>query len=53
MEETKIIITVNCKAPLTEADVRWLQLDVTRRLETTLVQKLASISFKKEANDNT
>lgn len=48
MEETKIIITVACKSPLSEADVRFLQLDLSSRLQATLVQKLASVEFNEE-----
>lgn len=50
MEETKIIITVTCKVPLTSTDMRYLENDVTRRLQATLVQKLASVEFKEEKN---
>jgi hypothetical protein len=50
MEETKIVITVQCKVPLSEADIQWLQADMQRRLLAALVQKIASIEFKRESH---
>jgi hypothetical protein len=45
MEETKITVLVACKSPLTESDLDWLEQDITSRLRTSLVQKLASVEF--------
>jgi hypothetical protein len=52
MEETKIVVVVTCKQALTEADLRFLELDLTRRLQATLVQKLASVIFQREQHGN-
>jgi hypothetical protein len=48
MEETRLVITVACKVPLSDADVRFLQIDMATRLQATLVQKIASVEFKRE-----
>lgn len=48
MDATRVVITVDCKVPLSEADLRFLELDVASRLQTTLVQKFASVIFERE-----
>ena len=48
MEETKIIIIVECKVPLTEWDVQWIKRETQHRLMAGLVQKSASIIFERE-----
>ena len=48
MEETVLTATIRCKLPLSDADLRWIEADITRRLQSALVQKLADITFTKE-----
>lgn len=52
MEETKFTVTVECKVPLTAADLRFLQADINSRLYATLMQKIVDIKFSVGTNGN-
>ena len=45
--QTRFAIEVECKVALTDADLRYLEHEFKRRLHAALVQKFASIEFKR------
>jgi hypothetical protein len=45
--QTRFVVTVECKMALSDADLRFLEADIKRRLQIALVQKFASVDFKR------
>jgi hypothetical protein len=43
----RFVVEVQCKVPLSDADMRFLEADIKRRLNIALVQKFASVNFKR------
>jgi hypothetical protein len=43
--QTRFVVTVSSKIPLTDADMRFLERDIQNRLHNALVQKIADVTF--------
>jgi hypothetical protein len=43
--QTRFIVTVRSRIPLTDADMRFLERDMQNRLQNALVQKVADVTF--------
>jgi hypothetical protein len=43
--QTRFVVTVRSRIPLSEADMRFLERDMQNRLHNALVQKIADVTF--------